>query len=221
MPGFVWATLCIHLMDCQGRGSPPWETVEWREQTLKRKGIANTACAQVLERAGPREVLDNRTAAERLWKAIHGASRCSHRRAPAGPLPAGQRQLAGPGLRAPGFLPSTVAVAQFKFTKVLCSGLPLIQPCLGPLISCPVPGLRPGWTLRKRLRGRRQRAGREGGCWPVGWAGPPLQGKHSRLPKCPRSSVAAVLWAQERGWRGLGLSFGVFWDITDALGCRF
>lgn len=36
MPGFVQATVCIHLMDCQGRGSPPWETVEWLLSRLFR-----------------------------------------------------------------------------------------------------------------------------------------------------------------------------------------
>lgn len=45
-------------MDGRGRGSPPWETVEWLEQTLKKKGSTNTTFAQVLERADPSVVLD-------------------------------------------------------------------------------------------------------------------------------------------------------------------
>lgn len=53
LPGFVWTTICIHLMDCQGRGSPPEETVEWLlSKPLRGRGALIPAFAQVLERAG-------------------------------------------------------------------------------------------------------------------------------------------------------------------------
>lgn len=53
LPGFVWTTICIHLMDCRGRGSPPEETVEWLlSKPLRGRGALIPAFAQVLEGAG-------------------------------------------------------------------------------------------------------------------------------------------------------------------------
>lgn len=49
LPGFVWTTICIHLMDCQGQGSPPEETVEWLlSKPLRGRGALIPAFAQVL-----------------------------------------------------------------------------------------------------------------------------------------------------------------------------
>lgn len=53
LPGFVWTTICIHLMDCRGRGSPPEETVEWLlSKPLRGRGALIPAFAQVLEGVG-------------------------------------------------------------------------------------------------------------------------------------------------------------------------
>lgn len=208
MPGFVWATICIHLMDCQGRGSPPWETVEWLEPTLKRKGVLIAAFAQVLESPGATAVLDQRDRRPAALEALASLG-CSLKQGPANhsggshaasrTWPAGSwflHQLQWPG-------------AQFKFAGVTWNGLSLVQPCAGPLrpLPCPLPSFSPADAERKAPEGVGSGEGwGERGCLPLGREKVPLHwGKHSQLPECP-ATQCCPFW---QGWRCFGFICGV------------
>lgn len=49
LPGFCPGQICIHLMDCRGRGSPPWEAVECLLSAVEK---CCPVFAQVLEMPG-------------------------------------------------------------------------------------------------------------------------------------------------------------------------
>lgn len=187
LPGFVQATICIHLTHCQGRASSSGNSGVAPLQTLKRAGSTNPPFAQVLERAGdPNVVLDQ---CDRLLR-----SRDVHSQAP------GRGRQSGMGLTE-GLvcLTSYSACGSVKFAKVIWSGPSPAQACVGPLkpLPCHLPSLSVWMLKRNAPRGREGEGWEEKAFLPAGETAVPLP--QFQLPKHPAIWCCRCLFGQGRG----------------------